>query len=153
MEIGGYHGTIIRVDLTHSVISKEKLDINVARKFLGGSGFGAWVLLHEVPPNISWDSPENRIVFAVGPLNGSTIPGTGAFAVVSKGPMTNLAGLGQTNGYFGACLKLCGYDAINNKKCTRFLNQGFQCLTGEHTAAPRACLNSPNPLKEPDAEW
>ena len=80
-EAYGYQKRILRVNLTTGVIRKETLDLDIAAKFLGGSGFGSWVLIQEVPTGVNWDSAENRLIFAAGPLNGSIIPGTGSFFV------------------------------------------------------------------------
>jgi aldehyde:ferredoxin oxidoreductase len=54
MKIGGYAGQILHVDLTKEEVKKEPLDLDMARKFLGGFGLNcklAWDLLdHEVDP-------------------------------------------------------------------------------------------------------
>jgi aldehyde:ferredoxin oxidoreductase len=47
-----------------------------------------------------------------GPLAGSGVYGAGTFNVASKGPLTNLAGCSQANGFFGAYLKFSGFDGI-----------------------------------------
>lgn len=52
------------------------------------------------------------MTWALGPLNGARLAGSGTFCVVSKGPTTNLAGSSQTNGFFRAFLKLNGFDGI-----------------------------------------
>ena len=108
----GYSGKISRVDLTSRVITVEQIDEQFARKYVGGSGFGAKYLYDEVAPDVEWDSPENRLILAPGPLGGTTIAGSGTYSVVSKGPMTNLAGASQANGNFGAFLKLSGFDGL-----------------------------------------
>jgi aldehyde:ferredoxin oxidoreductase len=108
----GYVGKMLRVDLTTGSIREIALDAGLLRKYVGGVGLGARFLYDEVPPGVEWDSPENRIIFATGPLAGTIVPGGGTFCVVSKGPMTNLAGSSQANGYFGAFLKFSGYDGI-----------------------------------------
>ncbi|MFX0200297.1 MAG: aldehyde ferredoxin oxidoreductase family protein, partial [Candidatus Hodarchaeota archaeon] len=73
---------------------------------------GARYLYQENPDNIEWSDPQNRIVLANGPLSGTAARGSGTMCVTSKGPMTNLAGSSQANGYWGAFLKSCGYDGI-----------------------------------------
>lgn len=110
--LGGYAGKILRVDLTRRVIKDEPLEMELAEKYVGGSGLGAEYLYREVPPGVNWDNPENRIIMSSGPLGGTTISGTGTFSLVTKGPMTNLAVSTQANGFWGAFLKLAGYDAV-----------------------------------------
>jgi len=40
-EVGGYVGKILRVDLTNERISEEVLDIEILRKYVGGTALGA----------------------------------------------------------------------------------------------------------------
>ena len=112
MEIGGYLGKILRVDLSKRETLIEELAPAFIEKWVGGVGFGARCLYEEVPPGIKWSDPENRIIWSTGPLAGSGVFGAGTFNVASKGPMTNLAGCSQANGYFGAYLKFSGFDGI-----------------------------------------
>jgi aldehyde:ferredoxin oxidoreductase len=108
----GYMGKILRVDLTGGAVHDEPLEPAMVEQYLGGTGFGAELLYREVPPGVQWDDPENRIILASGPMGGTTVSGAGAFALVTKGPMTNLAITSQANGFWGAFLKFCGYDAV-----------------------------------------
>jgi len=110
--IGGYTGRILRVDLGREQISEESLDSGTLRKYVGGTGLGAKYLYEEVPPGVEWSDAENRIMFFTGPLGGTKVSGSGTFSVVSKGPMTNMTGASQANGYFGAFLKFAGFDGI-----------------------------------------
>lgn len=109
---GGYMGRVLRVDLSRGRISDESLDAATLRKYIGGIGLGTKYLYEEVPPGVGWSDPENRIMFFAGPLGGTKVGGSGAFSVVSKGPMTNMAGATQANGFFGSFLKFAGYDGI-----------------------------------------
>jgi len=47
-----------------------------------------------------------------GPLAGTRVAGSGTFSVISKGPMTNMAGASQANGFFGAFLRFSGLHGI-----------------------------------------
>ena len=105
-------GRIVRVDLTSERISVEPLTASVARQWIGGTGLGARTLYDEVPAGVEWDDPENRLIIAAGPLAGTKVHGAGTYSAVTKGPMTNLLGATQANGFFGAYLKQNGYDAI-----------------------------------------
>ena len=112
MSLCGYTGKILRVDLTTGNISSEEINAELRQKFVGGSGLGAKFLYDEVMPGTEWNSPDNRLMFMPGPLAGTKIAGSASFSVVSKGPMTNLAGASQANGNFGAFLKFSGFDGI-----------------------------------------
>jgi aldehyde:ferredoxin oxidoreductase len=52
------------------------------------------------------------VIIASGPLAGTQVSGTGTISAVFKGPMTNLAGATQANGYLGAFLRSQGFDAL-----------------------------------------
>lgn len=108
----GYAGKILRVNLSNRTFSDEDLDNDFLKKYIGGAGFGARYLYQENPDNAEWSDPQNRIILANGPLSGTVVPGSGTMCVTSKGPMTNLAGSSQANGYWGAFLKSCGYDGV-----------------------------------------
>ena len=47
--MNGYGGTILRVDLTNGKWTKEPTPPELARDWLGGRGFGAYLLYKEVP--------------------------------------------------------------------------------------------------------
>jgi len=109
---GGYTGKVLRIELSSGQITTEKLEAATLRKYVGGTGLGVKYLYEEVPPGVDWSDPENRLMWFAGPLNGTRVAGSGTFSVVTKGPMTNLAATTQANGFFGAFLKLSGFDGI-----------------------------------------
>src|SRR5919199_1465344 len=109
---GGIMGRILRVDLSSETCTSEPLTPAVARMWIGGTGLGARIVYDEVPPDVEWDDPRNRVVIAAGPLAGTKVHGAGTYSAVFKGPMTNLLGATQANGFFGSYLKQQGYDAI-----------------------------------------
>ena len=107
-----YGGKYLRVDLTSGRIWSEQLDEETYRAVLGGSGYGAKVLYDEVPPDVEWSDPENRLIVASGPLGGTRVNGSGSVSVVTKGPMTNGAVTSQANGFLGAFMRLNGFDGV-----------------------------------------
>jgi len=109
---GGYAGKILRVDLTTRKMTQERLGPKELRRWVGGTGVGTHYLYQEVPPGVEWSDPRNRVTLASGPLAGTRVSGTGNYSAVFKGPMTNLAGATQANGYFGAFMRFCGYDGV-----------------------------------------
>ncbi|MQG00294.1 MAG: hypothetical protein FI727_05565 [SAR202 cluster bacterium] len=109
---GGYAGKILRVDLTTGDIWTEEIDPDFAREYVGGAALGAKILWDEVPKEVDWDHPDNRLIMATGPLAGTPVWGNGTLNVVTRGAMTNGATSTQANGFFGVNLKYSGYDAI-----------------------------------------
>ncbi|MBI3025210.1 MAG: hypothetical protein HYY66_05950 [Candidatus Tectomicrobia bacterium] len=107
-----YAGRILRVDLSAGRIWADPFPGADRRRWIGGAGLGAKILWEEVPAHAGWDHPDNRLVLATGPLAGLPVWGTGGLTVVTRGALTNGATSTQANGFFGANLKFCGYDAI-----------------------------------------
>jgi aldehyde:ferredoxin oxidoreductase len=108
----GYFGKFLRVDLNTKKITEEKIEDEIFRTWVGGTGLGLKILYDEVPAGVGALDPENRIIFATGPLTGTAAPGSGTYSLVSKSPLTNCVASAQSNGFFGARLKKAGYDAI-----------------------------------------
>jgi aldehyde:ferredoxin oxidoreductase len=113
----GYAGKMLRVNMSKETVSEEQLHPDFIRQYIGGAGFGARYLYEENPDDIEWSDPENRMILTNGPLSGTAVRGSGTMCVTSKGPMTNLAVSTQSNGYWGAFLKSCGYDGIVIQGC------------------------------------
>ncbi len=109
----GYAGKILRVDLSSAAIS-HTLTVEYAGRFLGGRGIAAKIYWDEVPPEVSAFDPENRLIFALGPLAGfKGVSGT-RWQICGKSALTtpeyfNYCNLG---GDWGAQLKRAGYDAL-----------------------------------------
>lgn len=108
----GYAGKFLRLDLANEKTTDVIFDEETLKKYIGGTGIGAKILYEEVPPEIDWSNPENRLIFASGPLGGTRIGGSGTFSLVTKGALTNGATAVQANGLFGAYIKFCGYDGV-----------------------------------------
>jgi aldehyde:ferredoxin oxidoreductase len=120
---GQYPMKIMRVDLGTGKIDVEEISNETARKYVGGTGLGAKYLYEEVPPGVEWSDPKNRMMWFTGPLAGTKVAGSGSFSVISKGPMTNMAGASQANGFLGAFLRFSGLHGLiiqgSAKKWTR----------------------------------
>ena len=108
----GCNGRILRVDLSHRDIRVEEPEEDFYRTYFGGWGFVAYYLLKEVPPGTDPLSPENKLIFALGPLTGAPIAGASRNAVGAKSPLTGLFGEADVGGWWNAELKRAGYDAI-----------------------------------------
>ena len=115
--IFGYMGKILRVNLSERKTWIEELDEAAYRKYVGGVTLGSKYLYEEVSPDVEWSSPENRLIFLTGPLAGTRVAGSGSFCVISKGPMTNMGGSTQANGFLGAFLRFSGFDGVIIQGC------------------------------------
>lgn len=109
----GFAGYILHVDLTSGEISKEKLDLSVARKFIGGLGMNIKLGYDLIKPEVDPLSPENVIIVGTGPLVGTIAPGSARVYSTTKLPANGAIGWGGGGGVrFGCMLKNAGYDHI-----------------------------------------
>ncbi len=108
----GYTGKILHVDLSKGESSVEEVDEAYCRKYIGGNGLGTRLLYDYAPAGVDPLSPENPLIFAVGPLAGTTAPTSGKYIVHTKSPLTGFLGEAVSSGYWGQALKQAGYDAI-----------------------------------------
>jgi aldehyde:ferredoxin oxidoreductase len=108
----GYHDRILRVNLTTGHIAEEHPGETFYRQFLGGTGTIAYYLYKELPPGINPLGPENKLIFAAGPLAGTPFIGSGRSSVGAKSPLTGTIGHAEAGGFFGAEMRRAGYDAI-----------------------------------------
>jgi aldehyde:ferredoxin oxidoreductase len=109
---GGYTGKILRVNLSKSTYATESIDDAFCRKYLGGAGFITYFLLKELKPRIDPLSPENKLIFATGPVTGTPILGGARFSAGAKSPLSGGIALSQAGGFWGVELKRAGYDAL-----------------------------------------
>jgi len=109
----GYAGKILQVDLSTRKVVKEELDLQFARKFIGGLGFNIKTLYDEVGPNVDPFSSDNIVAIAPGALCGTDAPSAARTEVTTKSPLTGIIGSGNFGGYWGPSLKRAGYDAVN----------------------------------------
>ena len=108
----GWQGKVLRVDLSAGTAESEPLNMDWAKEFLGSRGLASRYLLEEMDPAVDSLDPENRLIFATGPLTGTMASTGGRYTVVTKGALTNAIACSNSGGYFGAELKFAGYDMI-----------------------------------------
>ena len=108
----GYGGHILRIDLTHNQILREKTDPQFMLEAIGGRGFNSSRLYQELKRNIDPLSSENLLLIGVGPLTGTLLPASAFMTISGKSPMTGILGDSAAGGHFGAELKQAGYDQV-----------------------------------------
>ena len=108
----GYGGRVLLVNLTRGTSRILALADETARAYLGGNGLAATLLWEHVPAGVDAFDPANAIVFAVGPVTDTTVPGNSRACVAAKSPLTNLFFDSTFGGRFPATLKRTGFDAV-----------------------------------------
>lgn len=108
----GYTGKILRVNLTEGTCKTEALDLEMAKKFIGGRGLGTKMMMDEVDPKVDPLSPENKLFVVTGPMTGNPVATGGRYMVVTKSPLSNTIASSNSGGKWGAELKFAGWDVI-----------------------------------------
>ena len=109
---GGYNGKVLRVNLSNNTIVTEEIDGPFCRKYLGGAGFVAYYLLKELKSHIDPLGPDNKLVFATGPLTGIKLSGSARHCVGAKSPLSNTIAKAEAGEFWGVELKYAGFDAL-----------------------------------------
>ena len=108
----GWMGKVLRIDLSRRTYSFEPLQVEDAHNYIGARGLGTKYYIDEVPPSIDPLSPENKLIFATGPLTGTLSKSSGRYDVVTKGPLTGTIAASNSGGFWGPELKYAGFDMI-----------------------------------------
>lgn len=112
MDVPGYAGRILHVDLTEGRVTKESLDLEVVTRFIGGSGINSKLAFDLIPPDADPLSPESPIILGTGPFSGTIIPATSKLAATLKFPLNGAFGAAVAGCRFPLMLKSCGYDHV-----------------------------------------
>ena len=108
----GYHGRILRVDLSEKTTSVLELSDGVLSRFIGGIGLGTRLLLEHCPDGIDPLSPEAPLLFVFSPLVGSPLTTSAKFAVMAKSPLTQRINDSLSSSGFAIAGKKTGFDAL-----------------------------------------
>ncbi len=110
--MGGWTGKLLRVNLTSGAHAVEEIPAEWLRQYVGGRGLAARYLYEEMDPAADPLGPENKLIFAAGPLTGTPVPCGARYMVVTKGALTNAITTSNSGGHWGPELKFAGYDLI-----------------------------------------
>ena len=108
----GYGGRQLFIDLGRGTSHSERLDEATARAFLGGNGLAAQLLYERVPAGTDPFDPANAVVFGVGPITDTTVPGNSRACVATKSPLTGLFFDSTFGGRWPATMKRTGFDTL-----------------------------------------
>ena len=108
----GWAGKILRVNLSTGSITTQPTD--PYKEYIGGMGLANKIMYDEVPAGTDPFSPENKLIFAVGPLTASGVPLAGRTTICSLSTFTkdHLVVDAHCGGMIGAKIKLAGWDAV-----------------------------------------
>ena len=107
-----WHEKILRVDLSKGTCQAEPLNMEWAEQYIGQRGLATKYLSEEMDPKADPLSPGNVLIFATGPLTGTSAATGGRYSVITKGALTNIIACSNSGGYWGGELRLAGWDMI-----------------------------------------
>ncbi len=96
---GGYTGKYCIVDLSSGTTEIVQPEAEFYRKYLGGYGLGAAVIMERQKPGIDPLSAESYLGLCSGLLTGTGARFSGRFMVVGKSPLTGGWGDANSGGY------------------------------------------------------
>lgn len=108
----GRANRLLRVNLDARTAKPEPIPEEVHRQWIGAKGLGAYFLAKELAPGTDPLAPENILIFASGPYQGTGISSAGRMAVITKSPLTGIFLDSYIGGDIGHAVKRAGYDMI-----------------------------------------
>lgn len=108
----GFFNRLLRINLSKKTTQVEPIPESILQTYLGGKGLGTFLLLQENRPRIDPFSPQNRLIFAPGPLADTPFYGSSRYAVLTKSPQTGIYSESYSGGRITFYLSRTGYDAI-----------------------------------------
>ncbi len=125
----GVNGRYLLVDLGEQKAEIREIKDGDFLNFLGGCGLNSYLLLENMDPSKDALSPENLLIFGVGPLVGTLMPTGNRTEVSAKSPLTGIFGSSNSGYLFGPELKYAGFDHLvvsgkANKPTYLFIENG-----------------------------
>jgi aldehyde:ferredoxin oxidoreductase len=108
----GYWGKALVVDLSSETSAGWKIPGEWLRDYIGGEGVGVRYLADLITPETKPFAKEQPLIFATGPLTGTSAPASGRCVVVFRSPATGTLGLSNAGGHFAPALKKAGWDVL-----------------------------------------
>jgi len=108
----GFYNQILRINLTTRSFEIESLPDEILRTYLGGKGLASYLLYRLNPAGVDPLSPDNALIFATGPVAGSSIWGSCRYGVFTKSPQTGFYSESYSGGKVPEAIDATGFDAI-----------------------------------------
>jgi aldehyde:ferredoxin oxidoreductase len=103
---------LLDVNLTSRKIEKKVIPDEIIKKYIGGSGLGAYELFYNTDILCDPLGPNNVLLFLAGPLTGTICPSSGRHGVVAKSPLTGIWGEANVGGKWGRELRRAGWSGV-----------------------------------------
>ena len=108
----GFYNMVLDVDLSKASFEQQKVSDDILQSRMGGKGLATHLLLRHNPPGVDPLSPDNHLIFATGPVTGSSVWGSCRHGVFTKSPQTGFFSESYSGGKVAEFMAATGYDAI-----------------------------------------
>jgi aldehyde:ferredoxin oxidoreductase len=108
----GFFNIAMRIDVSQRAFEIESIPDSLLKTTLGGKGLATHLLLKYNPPNIDPLSPENHLIFAIGPVTKTALWGSCRHGVYTKSPLTGCYAESYSGGTAAESMAATGADAI-----------------------------------------
>lgn len=108
----GFYHRILTVNLTERTFGIEALPDEAAKNYLGGKGLATCLLFERNPPGVDPFDPDNVVIFATGPVTGSSVWGSCRYGVFTKSPQTRFYTESYSGGRVPEAIDSTGFDAV-----------------------------------------
>jgi aldehyde:ferredoxin oxidoreductase len=108
----GYHGKILKVDLTAQRVETLPLEAATLKTYVGGAGLAARLLYDMTSADTDPLGPENPLLAFTGPFTGTAVPSASRHHLAARSPLTGAFGESNVGGSWGVLFKQTGFDGI-----------------------------------------
>jgi aldehyde:ferredoxin oxidoreductase len=106
----GWTGKLLKIDLSERSVEWQDIPQQLLEEYLGGRGLGVRLMRDHF--RLDPLDPGMPLIFAVGPLCGTTAPTAARLSVISRSPLTGTIYDCSAGGRFAWRLKAAGMDAL-----------------------------------------
>ena len=112
----GFIGNILEIDLASQKIQIKPINLEEVKQYIGGKGYATKLLwdymVVKKGSRLDAFDEDNPLIFATGPLTGTSFSPSARACVVSISPLTGIYNDSHVGGSVGPEMKFAGYDFI-----------------------------------------
>ncbi len=108
----GFFNRYLEVNLTERIFKIVELPDTLFESYLGGKGLATKLLLEHNPSKVDPLGPENCLIFATGPVSGTSVWGSCRYGIYTKSPQTGFYTESYSGGTVGDYMSRTGFDAF-----------------------------------------
>ncbi len=108
----GFYNLVLRINATQKSYDIRVISDELLKTTLGGKGLATHLLLKNNPPGVDPLSPENHLIFSIGPVTATGVWGSCRYGVYTKSPQTGYYSESYSGGKAAEYMAATGFDAV-----------------------------------------